>query len=132
MTLILTELSSFGIAMATDSALTEELRKPDGTIGDKVYYGAQKLFTVPKLRAGIAYWRAHDIFWGLFSELCLDGLWNHNFSYLFGFFNEIQNDRIEVSVIKEVVIAFDVVRHVNTVVNRFFIAQTLSDLTNNP
>ena len=56
MTLILTELSSFGIAMAADSALTEELRKPDGTIGDKVYYGAQKLFTVPKLRAGIAYW----------------------------------------------------------------------------
>ena len=42
--------------MAADSALTEELRKPDGTIGDKVYYGAQKLFTVPKLRAGIAYW----------------------------------------------------------------------------
>ena len=56
MTLILTELSSLGIAMAADSAMTIDVRKPDGTIGDKVYYGAQKLFIVPKLRAGIAYW----------------------------------------------------------------------------
>ena len=56
MTLILTELSPFGIAMAADTALTQDVRKPDGTIGDKVYYGAHKLFTVPKLKAGIAYW----------------------------------------------------------------------------
>jgi len=61
MTLILTELSKLGIAMAADSALTEELRKPDGTIGDKVYYGAKKLFSVPKLRAGISYWGWGDI-----------------------------------------------------------------------
>jgi len=56
MTLILTELSHFGIAMAADTALTSDVRKPNGTIGDRVYYGAHKLFTVPKLRAGIAYW----------------------------------------------------------------------------
>ena len=61
MTLILTELSYFGVAMAADSALTQELRKPDGTLGDKVYYGAKKLFTVPKLMAGIAYWGWGDI-----------------------------------------------------------------------
>jgi hypothetical protein len=42
--------------MATDSAITRDVRKPDGTNGGKVYYGAQKLFVVPKLRAGIAYW----------------------------------------------------------------------------
>src|SRR3989304_2612628 len=53
MTLILTELSNYGIAMATDSAITETLLKPDGTVGDKDYYGARKLFTVPKLSAGI-------------------------------------------------------------------------------
>jgi len=56
MTLILTELTSLGIAMAADSAITKDIRKPDGTIGEKVYYGAKKLFIVPKLRAGIAYW----------------------------------------------------------------------------
>jgi len=61
MTLILTELSKFGIAMAADSALTVPLRKPDGTIGDKVYYGAKKLFTIPKLKAGISYWGWGDI-----------------------------------------------------------------------
>jgi hypothetical protein len=61
MTLILTELSRLGIAMAADSALTQELRKPNGTMGDKVYYGAQKLFIVPNLMAGIAYWGWGDI-----------------------------------------------------------------------
>ena len=42
--------------MAADSAVTRSVRNPDGTIGDKVYHGAQKLFTIPKLRAGISYW----------------------------------------------------------------------------
>jgi hypothetical protein len=61
MTLILTELSHFGIAMATDSSLTQTLLKPDGTAGDKDYYGARKLFVVPKLNAGISYWGWGDI-----------------------------------------------------------------------
>jgi hypothetical protein len=61
MTLILTELSPFGIAMAADSALVQDLRKPNGTIGEKVYHGALKLFSVSKLRAGIAYWGWGDI-----------------------------------------------------------------------
>ena len=56
MTLILTELSPFGIAMATDTALTRTVLKPDGTIGDKEYRGGRKLFTVPKLKAGISCW----------------------------------------------------------------------------
>lgn len=47
--------------MAADSALTEEIRKPNGTLGDKVYYGAQKLFAVPKIRAGVSYWGWGDI-----------------------------------------------------------------------
>ncbi len=61
MTLILSAFSSLGIAMAADSALTVPLRKPDGTIGDKVYYGTMKLFAIPKLMAGIAYWGWGDI-----------------------------------------------------------------------
>jgi len=42
MTLILTEFSRYGIAIAADSVITESLRKPDGTIGDKAYFGAKK------------------------------------------------------------------------------------------
>lgn len=61
MTLILTELSHYGIAMATDSALTQTLLKPDGTVDDKDYYGARKLFVVPKLSAGISYWGWGDV-----------------------------------------------------------------------
>jgi len=56
MTLILAEFSHYGIAMATDSALTHTVLKPDGTVGDKDYYGARKLFVVPKLNAGISCW----------------------------------------------------------------------------
>lgn len=61
MTLILTELSKYGIAMVADSAIIEPLRKPDGTIADKVYFGAKKLFQVSKLIAGISYWGWGDI-----------------------------------------------------------------------
>jgi len=56
MTLILTELTSYGIAMAADSAITRDIRKPDGTIGQKVYCGAKKLFVVSRLNTGIACW----------------------------------------------------------------------------
>jgi len=61
MTLILTELSPLGIAMTADSAITQCLRKPDGTITDKVYFGGKKLFQVPKIIAGISYWGWGDI-----------------------------------------------------------------------
>lgn len=48
MTLVLSELSSFGVAIATDSAVTFS--------NDRVYIGAQKLLPVYKLNAGIAVW----------------------------------------------------------------------------
>lgn len=56
MTLILTEFSPHGIAMAADSALSRDVLNPDGTIDSKDYYGARKLFAVPKLNAGISCW----------------------------------------------------------------------------
>jgi len=53
MTLVLTELSKFGVAMAADSAVTFP--------GGRVYIGAQKLLPVYKLNAGIAVWGQGEI-----------------------------------------------------------------------
>ena len=48
MTLVMTEVSTYGVAMAADSAIT----LPDG----RVYIGAQKLLPVPILNAGLSIW----------------------------------------------------------------------------
>ena len=48
MTLVLTELSKFGVAMAADSAVTFP--------GGRVFIGAQKLLPVKKINAGISVW----------------------------------------------------------------------------
>jgi len=57
MTLILTEISEFGIAMAADTAISIPTLSPaNRTYFWRVYYGATKLRPIPKLRAGISYW----------------------------------------------------------------------------
>ena len=60
LTLIITELHRFGyergIAMAADTAITEECRTVDGLIEDRAFFGLTKLFPVQKLNAGISYW----------------------------------------------------------------------------
>ena len=48
MTLVMTEVSTYGVAMAADSAVTF----PDG----RVYVGAQKLLPVPQINAGLSIW----------------------------------------------------------------------------
>lgn len=48
MTLVMTEVSTYGVAMAADSAVTF----PDG----RVYVGAQKLIPVPQINAGLSIW----------------------------------------------------------------------------
>jgi hypothetical protein len=48
MTLVMTEVSSYGVAMAADSAVTF----PNG----RVYVGAQKLLPVPQINAGLSLW----------------------------------------------------------------------------
>lgn len=53
MTLILTEVSKYGVAMAADSALTSA----DG----RSFYGAQKLLPIPQLNAGISIWGNYNI-----------------------------------------------------------------------
>lgn len=57
MTLILTELSRYGIAMAADSALTVPTLLPvERQYINRVYFGATKLRPIPKLKAGISFW----------------------------------------------------------------------------
>lgn len=54
MTLVLTELSEAGIAMAADSAITKLSR--DGKITEIDQQGWRKLLTVPSITAAISYW----------------------------------------------------------------------------
>ena len=56
MTLILTELSEFGVAMAADTAETVVLQGPSGAPYTRVTYGAKKLLPIPALRAGVSSW----------------------------------------------------------------------------
>lgn len=56
MTLVLTELSQFGIAMAADSAITFQVPTPSGRTISRVLHGAKKLQIVPHIKAGIACW----------------------------------------------------------------------------
>lgn len=53
MTLILTEVSRHGVAMAADSALTFS--------SGRSFYGAQKLLPIPQLNAGISIWGNYTI-----------------------------------------------------------------------
>ena len=54
MTLILTELSQAGIAMAADSAIS--YYEPNGNIKHVDHKGWKKLLWVPRIRAGVSYW----------------------------------------------------------------------------
>lgn len=56
MTLVLSELSRFGIAMAADSAITFHEFLPTGESRLRVVLGAKKLQLIPKLNAGISVW----------------------------------------------------------------------------
>ncbi len=56
MTLLLTELTPFGIVMAADSAQTQEVTNSDRSVTYRVLTGVVKLQVIPKLRAGISMW----------------------------------------------------------------------------
>lgn len=56
MTLIITELSRFGIAMAADTAETVSSMSVRGLIEDRAFFGLTKLLPIQKLQAGISYW----------------------------------------------------------------------------
>ncbi|MBA7503150.1 hypothetical protein ES706_01758 [subsurface metagenome] len=56
MTLVLTEISRYGIVMGADSAVTCETQLPTGERVPRVLIGVQKLFSVPYLKAGVSCW----------------------------------------------------------------------------
>jgi hypothetical protein len=56
MTLVITELSEFGIAMVADSAVTCEEKTPAGDTIRRVLNGANKLQPISYLGAGISMW----------------------------------------------------------------------------
>lgn len=57
MTLILTEISRYGITMAADSALLVPTLLPvERQFIRRVYFGVTKLRPIPKLQAGISFW----------------------------------------------------------------------------
>lgn len=61
MTLVLTEISKFGIAMAADSAVTCNDPSPTGGTVARVLTGVKKLQVIPKIQAGISVWGQGDI-----------------------------------------------------------------------
>ena len=56
MTLIITELSGFGIIMAGDTAYTVESADTRGTLEERAFKGLVKVLPVPSINAGISYW----------------------------------------------------------------------------
>ena len=64
MTLVLSELTRFGIAMAADSAITFSEPLPTGDSRLRVVIGANKLQVIPKLNAGISIWGKGSIIVG--------------------------------------------------------------------
>lgn len=56
MTLIITELSFFGIAMAADTAETVSSMTTRGSAEDRAFFGLTKLLPINSLNAGISYW----------------------------------------------------------------------------
>jgi hypothetical protein len=61
MTLIISEISKFGIAMVADSAATFEYKLPSGKKVPQVLYGLRKLQPIPYLNAGISMWGLGEI-----------------------------------------------------------------------
>jgi len=70
LTLIITELSNYGIAMAADTAETESCVNERGLIEDRAFFGLTKLLPIRKLQAGISYWG-----WARMPPDSRDGCW---------------------------------------------------------
>lgn len=71
MTLVLTEISQFGIAMAADTAVTIQMPLPDGKNLIRVLTGVTKLQPIEKLQAGVSVWGQGQI-GGIDSDVWLD------------------------------------------------------------
>ena len=98
MTLILTEISNLGIAMAADSAVTEEIATPSGTPEYRVLTGVNKLHVIDKLNAGVSIWGQGEIVVGgnkVYTDIWLrDFIQNQraNYNSLSDFATLLQNE----------------------------------------
>jgi hypothetical protein len=70
MTLVLSRLTPYGIAMAADTAVTVEFEFPEETL-QRTYTDARKLQKIPQLNAGISWW-GEGIIDGIFADLWLE------------------------------------------------------------
>lgn len=62
MTLLIADISEFGIVMAADTAETNTVRATSGKEYTRIRYGAQKLFPMKHLNGGVSYWGAGEIY----------------------------------------------------------------------
>jgi len=76
MTLILTQLTPYGIAMAADTALSVEYDYSGETL-KWVYTGARKLQEIPRLDAGISWW-GEGLIDDVFTDLWLEHFIRHS------------------------------------------------------
>jgi len=77
MTLIITEVSPYGIVMVADTALTFHEMTPSGRIRARVLTGARKLQYIPYLDAGVSMWgtgRIRTISGELMADIWLEDL----------------------------------------------------------
>lgn len=70
MTLVLSQLTPYGIAMAADTAISVKFEYPDRTL-ERTYTNAKKLQEIPQLNAGISWWGEGRID-GVFADLWLE------------------------------------------------------------
>lgn len=77
MTLIISEITPFGIAMVADTTYNFKEMMPSGAIGSRVLNGARKLQYIPYLNAGISMWgtgRVKSITGEIFTDLWVEDL----------------------------------------------------------
>jgi hypothetical protein len=75
MTLIITEITPYGIAMVADGAYNFREMTPSGTIRQRVLTGARKLQYIPYLNAGVSMWgsgRLMSIVGEIFADIWME------------------------------------------------------------
>jgi hypothetical protein len=62
MTLVIAEISKFGVVMAADTAETRTVIAQSGATYTRVKFGTPKLFPIKPLNGGVAFWGAGEIY----------------------------------------------------------------------
>jgi hypothetical protein len=64
MTLVITEISKFGVVMAADTAETRVVKARSGAHYTRIKFGSPKLFPIPAINGGVLFWGAGEILLG--------------------------------------------------------------------